>query len=317
MNYSKLDYFITIAETGNLTKAAEILYVSQPSLSQYLKRLENSLGAELFDRNSSPLRLTYAGEKYYAYAIDARRRDENIRQELQDIQEEISGKIRLGVPLWRGSTLLPDVFPAFHEKYPGIRLELYEGNSHYLQNALMNNTIDLAVMNIPPSINYDKLFCQVFMKEKIMLAAPLSHPFVQEALRSSGSDGQYPEISLDILRHIPLILTRQGQNLTHFTRRIIEMNSVNADILLETANVTTAINLVAKQMACTFIPEEGARVCVRPGLVAFFTISDSVEDCSWELGVLYRKESYLNKIARLFIDELYRAGSVECTDNTD
>ena len=76
MNYSKLDYFITIAETGNLTKAAENLYVSQPSLSQYLKRLENSLGAELFDRNSSPLRLTYAGEKYYAYAIDARRRSE-------------------------------------------------------------------------------------------------------------------------------------------------------------------------------------------------------------------------------------------------
>lgn len=76
MNYSKLDYFITIAETGNLTKAAEILYVSQPSLSQYLKRLENSLGAELFDRNSSPLRLTYAGEKYYAYAIDARRKSE-------------------------------------------------------------------------------------------------------------------------------------------------------------------------------------------------------------------------------------------------
>ena len=74
MNYSKLDYFITIAETGNLTKAAEILYVSQPSLSQYLKRLKNSLGAELFDRNSSPLRLTYAGEKYYA--IDARRRSE-------------------------------------------------------------------------------------------------------------------------------------------------------------------------------------------------------------------------------------------------
>ena len=63
MNYSKLDYFITIAETGNLTKASEILYVSQPSLSQYLKRLEKSLGLELIDRNTSPLRLTYAGEK--------------------------------------------------------------------------------------------------------------------------------------------------------------------------------------------------------------------------------------------------------------
>ena len=59
------EYFVAIVDEGSLTKAAEHLYVSQPSLSQYLKRLEASLGVELFDRSTSPLRLTYTGERYY------------------------------------------------------------------------------------------------------------------------------------------------------------------------------------------------------------------------------------------------------------
>lgn len=311
MNIQKLDYFITIAETGNLTKAAEMLYVSQPSLSQYLKRLENSLGVALFDRTTSPMKLTFSGEKYYAYALEARRQEENIRLEIQDIKEEISGKLRLGVPLWRGSTILPEVFPSFHQQNPKVQLELYEGDSHHLLNALLNNAIDLAVMNVPPTMNYDKVFCEVFMKEKIMIAAPMTHPYVKEALHSSTPGLHYPEISLDILRQMPVILTKHGQNLTHFTERIIEMNGIDADVLLESHNVTTAVNLVAKQMGCTFVPEQGAKVCVRPGLVAYFTIKDSIVDCTWDMAVMYRKEFYINKIARRFIDELYRAGAEE------
>ena len=67
MVFKNYEYFIAIVESGSLTKAAEKLYVSQPSLSQYVKRLESSLGVELFDRTASPLRLTYTGERYYEY----------------------------------------------------------------------------------------------------------------------------------------------------------------------------------------------------------------------------------------------------------
>ena len=65
------EYFVAIVDEGSLTKAAEHLYVSQPSLSQYLKRLEANLGVELFDRSASPLRLTYTGERYYQYVLQS------------------------------------------------------------------------------------------------------------------------------------------------------------------------------------------------------------------------------------------------------
>ena len=305
MYIQKLDYFIVIAETGNLTKAAEILHVSQPSLSQYLKRLENSLEVELFDRATSPLKLTYAGEKYYAYAKDSHRREENIRKELLDISGQVGGRLRLGVPLWRGSALLPHVFPAFHEKYPKIALEVFEGRADRLQKMLMNDGIDLAVMNLPRTINYDRLACEVFMEERIMLAMPVTHPEARPYLVATQDEDAHPEIPIDALKRVPLILTKPGQNLTYQITHILEMNRIQPEILLDTDNLTTAINLVAAQMGCAFVPGEGARICKRPGKVAYCAITGSVVDCVWDLGVFYRKDAYLSKIARLFIDELH------------
>ena len=100
MVFRNYEYFVSIVEAGSLTKAAERLYVSQPSLSQYLKRLETNLGVELFDRSTSPLRLTYTGERYYQYVLQLMKLDENVRREFQDIQNQISGRLRIGVALW-------------------------------------------------------------------------------------------------------------------------------------------------------------------------------------------------------------------------
>ena len=304
MNTQNLDYFLTIVETGNLTKAAEKLFVSQPSLSQYLKRLEKNLGAELFDRTASPLRLTYSGERYYQYAIQSKKLNENIRRELADISSSQSGLLRLGVALWRGAVLLPDIYPEFHAKYPGICIELFEGRSSQLQNALLNDNIDLAVMNLPRGTNYQKFSIEIFHEEKILLAAPASHPFVQDLMsRQNAAAGNRPRTSLDILEHIPLIITKPGQNLTYEVTRILELNHAKPNILMDTSNLTTAINLVARQAACAFVPEEGANVCQHPGEIIYFEI-DSKVDCVWDLAVLYRKDGYLNQICRLFISAL-------------
>lgn len=103
MVFRNYEYFAAIVEAGSLTRAAEQLYISQPSLSQYVKRLEANLGVELFDRSTSPLRLTYTGERYYQYVLQLMKLDENVRREFQDIKNQTSGRLRLGVALWRGA----------------------------------------------------------------------------------------------------------------------------------------------------------------------------------------------------------------------
>ncbi|RKJ78460.1 LysR family transcriptional regulator [Pyramidobacter sp. CG50-2] len=297
------DYFIAIVECGSATKAAEKLLVSQSSLSQYLKRLEEFLGVELFDHHTSPLKLTFAGERYYAYARQAKKAEENIIREFQDIRAEEAGRLKLGLALWRGACLLPDVFPAFHARYPRIQLELMEGSSAVLEKALMNDHITLAVLNVPHNIDYNKLFCEKIFEEPILLAVPNSHPMAQQALADNiPPKGAYPRISINILRRFPVILTKQGQNLTSAVRSALAWNDIEPDILLETANLTTAINLVARGMACAFVPAEGARVCAHPGLVTFF--DTGLPDLIWPLSVVYRKDIYLPRIPRLFIQSL-------------
>ena len=80
MMFRNYEYFVAIAEAGSLTRAAEILYVSQPSLSQYLRRLESELGVELFNHRTSPLKLTYTGERYYESVKQMMRLEENIKR---------------------------------------------------------------------------------------------------------------------------------------------------------------------------------------------------------------------------------------------
>ena len=152
--FRNYEYFVAIAEAGSLTRAAEILYVSQPSLSQYLRRLESELGVELFNHRTSPLKLTYTGERYYESVKQMMRLEENIKKEFQDIKNQESGCLRLGVAFWRGACLLPDIFPEFHRQYPGIRIELMEDHSDKLALALMNGKLDIAVMNLPHTLDY-------------------------------------------------------------------------------------------------------------------------------------------------------------------
>jgi len=301
MIFRNYEYFIKIVEAGSITKAAEQLYVSQPSLSQYVRRLEASLGVELFDRSVSPLRLTYTGERYYKYLLQMTRLSENIRREFRDIHNQVSGRLRLGVALWRGACLLPDVFPDFHRQYPGIQLELTEGRSSQLTAALMNDGIDLAVMNLPHGVSYNGLVCETVYKERILLAAPTEHPYVQQLLKD-GVQGSYPVTSFEILQHIPLISTKKGQNLTHEINHALAKFNVTPDVLLETGNLTTAINLTAQGIACVFVPEEGAKVCQHPGKVTYLRIN--TDDLVWDLAAVYRKDVYLPNLARLFIQAM-------------
>lgn len=302
MVFRNYEYFVVIVQSGSLTKAAERLYISQPSLSQYLKRLETSLGVELFDRTTSPLRLTYTGERYYQYVLQLMQLDENVRKEFQNIKDQVSGRLRLGVALWRGACILPDVFPCFHQLYPNIRLELLEGRSVQLEQALMNDKIDLAVMNLPRTLDYGKLTCDIICEERILLAVPTNYSGIQDLLQNCSFCGNYPVAPLELVKQIPLILTKPGQNLTHEIMHALGKKHIEPDILLETGNLTTAINLVSTGIACAFVPEEGAKVCQHPGLVTYFALDSS--DFIWDLAAVYRKDTYLTNLSRLFIDTM-------------
>ncbi len=305
MNGINTEYFLAIVEEGTLTRAALRLYVSQSSLSQYLKRLERSLGVELFDHNVSPLRLTYAGQRFYEHVKQQTKMEENLRREFQDMQNEISGRLRLGIPTWRGACLLPEVYPQLHKKYPGIRLELVECSSQKMEQVLMNDQIDLAVMNLPHSLDYSRFSSAPIYEERILVCMPQDDERVQAVLKNCRYSRGYPVVPFSLLAEMPLLITRPGMNLTVEVNHLLGKNRVEPKVLLETSNLTTAINLAAQGMGYAFVPEGGAKVCMRPGKVVYFAVD--APGHAWTLAAVYRKDVYLSRLARIFIDEMYEA----------
>ena len=129
MNTGRRYYFLTIAETRNITRAAERLMVSQPSLTQYLNKLESELGVKLVDRHFTPLRLTEAGEIYRDYLLEQQTRDQLLKEQLRPFRPDDERTLTVGVPLQRSPDIAKRVLPGFISAHPDISLSVWEGTA--------------------------------------------------------------------------------------------------------------------------------------------------------------------------------------------
>lgn len=136
MQFQQLMYFVAVAETRHFTRAAEEVHVSQPSLSQQIRALENELGAELFSRARGNIALTDAGEALLPLARRILADADTARYEVQELAQLRRGRVRLGATPSLCTGLLPDVLRTFHDQHPGIQLLLEEGGSHDLVREL-------------------------------------------------------------------------------------------------------------------------------------------------------------------------------------
>ncbi|WP_040979474.1 LysR family transcriptional regulator [Oceanobacillus jeddahense] len=302
MLFKNFEYFLTIVEEEGLSKAAKKLYISQPSLSKYLKRLEENLGVELFDRNASPLKLNYTGERYYQYILQIMTLEKQLQKEFSEIQSSNRGKIRFGLAIWRGTSLLPEILPFFTTTHPNIEIDITEGKSNFLIRELLNEKIDFAVMNLPTDMDFSKLTYDTLMEEEILLVGNKDHPLVKKTKSKADNLKKYPTIDISILEPELFIITKPGQNLTsailhHFSKKHFEPKN-----LLETENLTTAINLVSAGMGFTFMPEGGLKGKQLPNNIEVFTLNDA--SLIWPLAVVYKKDTYITNISKLFIDSL-------------
>lgn len=119
MEYTDLEYFIAIAEHHNLTRAAEALYVSQPTLTKYLHKLEKELGGKVFRRNGYQYDLTF-GPALSGLCKKSTGTRSGLEKELSDMRSYYNGELNIALPPMRSTSLIPQLLPAFNEKHPGV-----------------------------------------------------------------------------------------------------------------------------------------------------------------------------------------------------
>lgn len=300
MFFKNYKYFLAIVENGGVARAADKLFISQPSLSKYLNRLEKNLNVELFNRTSSPLTLTYAGQKYYEYIKRIQLLDKQFEDELNSIQNDNSGEIRLGIAQWRGSILLPTLIPAFNKIYPQVKISILEGRAVQVEKALVQGEIDLCLMNLPSHFP-TKTVQDIIWNEKCLLVGNKAHPIVQHAIKTiTPSQDGYRKIDINFLENESFISLCPGQNMSIATERIFSYYNLTPKSVWSTENMATALNMVSKTLSFTIMPEAGAKINFLPPNLEFFSIEHAEQLFSF--AAVYRKDYPINDKIHTLID---------------
>lgn len=146
MEIRTLRYFLETAHEGNMTRAAERLFVSQPTMSKQLKELENELGTKLFIRSNYSIRLTEAGMLLKKRAEDILSLVDKTEAEFKSLDERNSGDIYIGAPESESMMLFADAVSFLHKDYPGMRCNIYSGNMEDVCDRLDKGLLDFAIV---------------------------------------------------------------------------------------------------------------------------------------------------------------------------
>ena len=290
------EYFLAIVKEHSISKAADRLYLSQPYLSQYLAKLEATLGVTLLDRSHTPLRLTAAGELFYAYLERQDYLDRQLESDLRALQTQKPQQLHIGVSTWRGSTLLPDILPRFVQSYPDVQVVLHEAPVPQLGNLAASSITDFCLMHIPS--NLTDLSYELVMHERILLIAHRDHPLVRGLV--SSWDRPLPFGDLRRLEKERLMMLPDDWRLTKLLHNMFSVQNVEPTNILITTNNTTAINLVAENMGFTFLPESGIHRTPYTDRLSFFTAGNP--PLTSPLAVVYKKNGFLSPAARTFMN---------------
>ena len=301
MTSRELLYIKTIADEKSITRAAQKLYLTQPSLSHCVTNIEKQLGTRLFRRTSSGLMLTYAGERYYRMACEVLRVYAAFESEIRDESDLLRGRITLGITNYLACDLLPRMLPRFHEEHPGIELRIVEETTDELEKSLLSGRLDFAIMHTGAGDGASEdpgLAHEVLRRDPFLLIAPKDHPHADKAV--SREDG-YDELDPAHLGSEPFLMVTRGQRIRHVADRVLSQAGVSPQIVFTSRNYETLRRLSAGGMGYTFVPSHYAGLLggeeYRP---ACYAIPERY-DAFWELSVVTLKDAYLSRAARAFL----------------
>lgn len=306
MDFRELQYVSTVAKYQNITKAANALYVGQPTVTKAIQNLESSLGQRLFRRLGNKFILTYAGELYVRKAEQILLLKNELDQELQDVVKSDVGILKVAFPTMRGSYMLPCTIPVFSKRYPRVKLDIIEADSDLLEDMLLRGETDLAFFNLPvrsPNIDYE-----LISHEELLLVLPPEHPLRERAVPQPGC--KYPWLSLDLLRDEPFILFTQSQRTRQIADRLFAHYHITPNIFLQTRNIQAALELSAKGCGACFCSEthlRHVRFETPPLCFSFGESADGqIRPTTMDFAAAFRKKSYLPFHAREYIQTVKR-----------
>ena len=292
----ELRYILQTAEDESFSKAARHLYVSQPSLSQCIKKVEQELGTELFRRHPSSLQLTEAGKIYVRRARQLLDLQHALLQEVEDLSDLKRGHLCIGSSHSRTAYLLTQVLPEFRRRFPGIEIQLVEGNTVELRQYALAKQVDLSLIYLP--LQEEELRYEPIAEEQVLLALPRSHRLCIEC-RPQTQPGEYPPLSFRKLDGEPFIIMKHNRKMRGIYEQLCESTGCRPKVVLETDSLISAQLLTAAGLGATLLTDTLARYNKLLEDPVYFSLAEETEPR--RLIAAYPKHVLLSKAARAFI----------------
>ena len=298
MDFKQLRYIIKVAETRNITKAAGELFITQPALSHYIAKVEKELGIQLFDRNTTPLSLTVAGEYYVETAKKIINLELNLREKLADVATLKKGHIVMGIPPARAAYVLPYIIPKFKAKYPGVQLETMEKNSDILKESIKTGKADFALIPMTRGINSleaDKeLEGEILGMEELYLVAHKSL-LADVTVKPGGV------VDIESIKEKPFVMLRKNRGVRKAVDAMFLQYSSKMNVVMETSSNDSAYRLAAAGIGMAIVPAMALYQVQREEDVHIYHLSE--EGMKWPLSFVHRQGEYLS-VLKLEISDL-------------
>lgn len=302
MTSRELLYVKTIADEKSITKAAQKLYLTQPSLSHCVTNIEKQLGTRLFRRTSAGLQLTYAGEKYYRMACEVLRVYAAFESEISEETDLVRGRITMGITNYLATDLLPRVLPAFHREHPGIELRVVEETTDQLERNLLSGRLDFAIMHTGAGDGASEdpgLAHEVISRDPFLIAAPPDTPYAEKAEKREGLP--YPVLDPALLDGEPFLMVTRGQRIRHVTDRVLARAGVTPQIVFTSRSYETLRRLAGEGMGYAFVPRQYIGILGGETYQPQYFMIPEEYDAAWDLSVVTLKDAYLSRAAKAFL----------------
>lgn len=303
-----MEYVYAVYKEKSFSKAAEKLFISQPSLSANVKREEKTIGYPIFDRSTKPLGLTEPGKKYIEMVEKILSMQNEFSEYIDDLGDLKTGKLVLGGSSLYSSWVLPPLMGQFAKKYPQVKLELIEETTSNLQKMLQNGEVDLVLDNC--ELEEDVFESKMFRKEYLLLAVP-KHLGINKELQEfqvraadirnlSFLEEEVQSIDLSCFSEETFILLKPENDTRIRAMELCKQYGFVPNIVFELDQQMTSYNITCSGMGISFISNTLISKVPESADVVYYKLAGQ-ESCR-NLYFYWKRKSYFSKVMKAFLD---------------
>lgn len=292
MDLRYLEYIIEIAKCQSISRAAEVLCITQSTLSQYLSKLESEIGVKLFDRQRNGMMLTPAGTLYVDTAKRMIEEKNELYNQIADIAKGQTGSFSVGItPHW-GSMVISQIIGRFTAVYPGVTIKIKEDTAEPLIRSLQDGSLDMAIM---PMVDNTSVMEGSLLLQTEPLVMALPEAWVKDIpLQEAGSP--FPHCGVEILKDKPMVLSRGDTTIRKLENQCFEKVGFKPKVVSSLNSHMGAIIMAKNGVGGTFVPLSCA---IKAEGVRFLM---PVPEINWHVVISFKRDYHLHKSERYFIE---------------